>query len=77
MDWSAHYIQGIMSVVMWCAQSPRLVNADSPECTALCKKIDDHLTEYGNKGKSRGADMDSRYHGPVIYQDTDGMKEPD
>ena len=62
---------------MWCAQSPGLINAGSPEGAALREKIDDHLTENGYEGKSRGADMDSRYHSPVIYQDTNGMKEPD
>jgi len=40
------------------------------------KKIDDHLTESGSECTGRGIEMDSRYRSPVIYQDTDGTKEP-
>ena len=77
MDRSAHFIQGLTPMFTWCAQSPDLINADSPEGAALRNKIDDYLTENGTEGKSRGVEMDSRYHSPVIYQETDGTKEPE
>jgi FAD-dependent monooxygenase len=76
LEWSDRHVQEQVRWFIWSAEQPGVLNEDSPAGDALRKKIRNYLTESGSECTSRGIELDSRYRSPVIYQDTDGTKEP-
>ena len=76
LERSDHHIREHIPWLAWGAENSEIICTKTPEGAALRKKIGDYLDASGSECTNRGIEMDVRYNSAVIYQDTDGTKEP-